>query len=97
MTTLPKLTIQHNHGVIVLRDVEVTEYAFTNYRGEQMIGQSVTGTPVSGGWTSTLFTARSFKPVDTTKPYTHNIWARPIFQTFGCPEGEYYVDTCTCG
>ena len=98
-TTLPILHIQHNHGTITLRDVtvEASERENTvNGQVHRYTGRTVTGTPVSGGWTSRLFTATSFREVDKTQPYTQDVWSRLITPLDG-KDGEFMVDICTCG
>ena len=101
-TTLETLKITHNHGVITMRDVTLTieRRAQTNPYWVRMSGPTFTayrvvGTPVSGGWTSRLFTATSFTPVDTTKPMEWDLGtSEPLYNN---RDGAWHVDVCFCG
>lgn len=85
---LPNLTIQHNHGSYVLKNVELIpqgpgrEDCFT-----------ARGTVVGGGQTSRLFHATSFRPEPVGEIREYDIWNRRIRGG----DDMYYVDICTCG
>lgn len=85
--TLQQLTICHNHGRYVIKDVELIpqdrEGCFT-----------ARGTVVSGGQTSRLFHATSFRPEPVGEVREYDIWSRRIHAN---GDGTHYVDICTCG
>lgn len=86
---LSQLTICHNHGQYVIKDVELIpqgpgrEHCFT-----------ARGTVVSGGQTSRLFHATSFRPEPVGEVREYDIWNRRIHDN---RDGTHYVDICTCG
>lgn len=101
-TTLETLKVTHNHGVITLRDVTLTSEEreqkdpyWRRMNGPTLVVYKAVGTPVSGGWTSRLFTATSFQPADTTKPMEWNLGARMPW--FDERDGAWHVDVCFCG
>lgn len=74
--TIKKLTIEHNHGVYVLENVELLPY------GDEAKGcRKARGTVVSGGVTNRLFGATSYTPEEKGEIMEIDIWNRHCYRT----------------
>lgn len=79
---MKKLTIEHNHGVLVLADVTLDEEGVA------------TGTVISGHVTSRLFTATHTRHEEPGQVKQYPLYGRKPYET---APGEYRVSCCFCG
>jgi hypothetical protein len=88
-----KITIQHNHGFITLRDAKLVPYDYTNQFGTHKCNR-VEGIVEAGASTNRLFQATNTKHEPVGQFKSVEIWGRKPHQQ---ADGTWFVDICTCG
>jgi hypothetical protein len=91
------LTIEHNHGVLVLQDVTFETYTRpkTDWSTESA-GRVAVGTVVSGGQTSRLFHATSYTPFKVGSTMKYDLYGREPYCS-NRETDEWYVSCVSCG
>jgi hypothetical protein len=83
---MKQLTIEHNHGVVILKDAYLVEEKGTQY---------AKGICIGGGSTSRLFHATSYRPFDTGVEMLY-----PCHRTPWCSDealDQWQVSVVLCG
>lgn len=86
---IAQLTIRHNHGIYVLKDVELIPNGDGKCRNAR-------GTVVKGNVTSTLCGHSSTRHMTPGETMEVDIWNREVYQEYGQPEGHCAVSIEYC-
>lgn len=95
---LPLLHIDHNHGTLVMRDVELVPFSYhCDFAHRTYQGVYARGMVVSGGATSRLFHVTSHRPYTPDTYMEWTIYGDPEQRIRMREDGTYYANTQTCG
>lgn len=99
MTKMAQLRIEHNHGVLVLKDVTVVPYENVVDRNgypHTYKGSVAEGTVVSGSTTNRLFHATHTTHEVPGTPMKYDLYGRKPYQV-DAEQDHWYVSVVTCG
>jgi len=98
MQHMNELTIEHNHGVCILTDVEALPYDYdaSKHGGSKFTGHVMRGTVKGGGVTSRLWTASSYTPFKVWEQMDYDIYGRTPY-CYDEAAGRWRVSTVSCG
>lgn len=90
---MEKLIIEHNHGMYLLKDVEMSTYEYTNCYGTHEC-YKVRGTVEQGYSVSRLFQATHTRHETPGEIMEVDLYGRKPYQR---PDGTWFVSIVFCG